>query len=108
MVELTAVGGEVRPGIEDAGEHFLDVGDMRADCGLAAERLLEIGRGGQVIGMGVGFQNPVDGQLLLADIGNDGIRRFGGGAARLGVEVQDRIDNRAVVAAWFADDVGDG
>ena len=54
-VELRSVGGEVRPGIEQPAEGILYLDHPRPDTDFTAERVLEIGRGGDVIGMDVGF-----------------------------------------------------
>ena len=42
-IELAAVTGEARLGIEQGTEHLLHLGDVRADSGMAAELFLEVG-----------------------------------------------------------------
>ena len=66
VVELAAVGSEFRLQMEDALEHVLHLGDLAADGNFAAQVLAQIGRRREVVGMGMGFQNPVHRQVLLA------------------------------------------
>jgi hypothetical protein len=63
MVELRAVQLEAGFHVEDAFEHFLHAADVVTNGGLAAHVLLQIRRCGQVVGMGMGFQNPLDRQV---------------------------------------------
>jgi hypothetical protein len=42
-IELAAVAGEPGLGIEQRAEHFLHLGDLRTDAGMAAELFLEVG-----------------------------------------------------------------
>ncbi len=58
LVELAAVALELGALVEDLAEGVLHHGDLVADADLAAEVFLQIGRGGQVVGMDVGFENP--------------------------------------------------
>jgi hypothetical protein len=56
-VEVAAVGLHVLR-IEDRAEDALHVADVLADADARAGARLDEGRGGQVVGMGVGFQHP--------------------------------------------------
>jgi hypothetical protein len=59
-IELRAVPREVGASVEQFSEDVLDADDFPADRELAAQVLLEIGRGRQVIGVSVGLQEPID------------------------------------------------
>jgi hypothetical protein len=60
VVELAAIAGEAAAGIEQLAEHLLHLADVAADGDAPAELLLEVGRGRQVVGVGMGFQYPFD------------------------------------------------
>ena len=68
MVELLAIGMEGFLRVEDRLEDLLHVADVLADGGAAADLRLEIRGGGQVVGMGVGLQDPVDRQFPRPDM----------------------------------------
>ena len=108
LVELTAVALERAFGIEDLCENALDDVDLGADAGLAAELFLKIRRGGQVVGVNVGFENPLDGQVVPPHIGDDVVRRFRLRAAGGGVVVQQRVDDRGFFRRRVADNMARG
>ena len=60
-IKVRAVALEVGTGIEQLAECLLHDDDVLADGDLSADLLLQIGRGREVIGVGVGLQMPVDG-----------------------------------------------
>ena len=68
QIELAAVTLEIRTCIEDFAERVLDDGDLLADTELAAKLLLDIGRGGKMIGVDVGLENPIKGEIVSADM----------------------------------------
>jgi len=94
--------------VVDLGKGLLHRLDGGADGDVAAQLLLQVGRGGQVVRVRVGFQQPAALQAVLAHEGDDLVGRRGRGAARLGIIVEDGIDDGAVPAILFVDDVGDG
>lgn len=51
--------------VEDALECGLYRRDMLTDCRPSTEHTLEIGTGCQVVGVNVGFQNPINGQVVV-------------------------------------------
>ena len=107
LVELRAVG----PGailVVHLGEGPLHRLDGGADGDVAAQLLLQIGRGRQVVRMGMGFQQPAALQAVCAHEGDDLVCRGGRGAACLGVVVEHGIDDGAVLAILRVDNVGDG
>ena len=54
---------------------------MLADGNLAAQLFLDVAGGGKVVGVDVGFKNPLNLQLFLLHKGNDGVGRRSGRAA---------------------------
>lgn len=56
MVELAAVARHVVASVEQLAEYLLHRDDMLADADLATQHFLQIGRGGQMIRMHMGFQ----------------------------------------------------
>ena len=76
-VELRAVALELGALVEDLAEGVLDDPDVVADADLAAELLLKIGRGGEVVGMDMGLQDPLHVEALALDMGDDGVGRSG-------------------------------
>jgi hypothetical protein len=56
MVELAAVALELGSGVEDV----LDDTDVPADGERAAEPVLDVGRGREVVRVDVGLENPLD------------------------------------------------
>ena len=63
-VELAAVALELGAFVEDLAEGLLNDGDLVADAELAAELLLDVGRGGEVIGMNMRFDQPFELETL--------------------------------------------
>jgi hypothetical protein len=106
MVELRSVGGKTGAGIEHAAEVVLHIRDMRPDADAPAQFLPDIGGGRQVVGMDMGFDDPLGGQPLGPDMVHDPLRRDGSDPARRRVEIQHAIDYRAAPAARVADDMG--
>lgn len=107
LVELRTVG----PGVilmVDGGERLLHRLDGGADGHVAAQLLLQVGRGGQVVGMRVGFQQPAALQAVFAHEGDHLVGRGGGRAARLRVVVEHGIDDGAVPTVGLIHNIGDG
>ena len=98
MIELRTVDAKFRLKVEQGLEHALNLADRLTDRNLAAQFPTQIRRGGQVIGMGVGFQQPLHLQLMLANEGDDLVGLGGGGSPGGGVVVEHRVDDRAVTA----------
>jgi hypothetical protein len=64
-VELRAVALELGAFVEDLAEGVLHDHDLVADADLAAELLLDVGRGGQVVGMDMGLDDPLQLQAVV-------------------------------------------
>ncbi len=107
-VELGAVPGEGGAFVEDLAEHVLDGEDLAADRELAAEPLLKIGGGGEMVGMGVGLEQPFHPETLVRHIGDDRIGAFAGRAPRRLVEIEDAVDDRGRFGDGIGNDVGGG
>jgi hypothetical protein len=60
-VELAAIGGEAVFDVEEPLKDALHHGNGRANGGLSAQGFLQIGGRRKVIGVDVGFQDPVNG-----------------------------------------------
>ena len=97
-VPLRAVGLKIGA-VVDVLPELLDVDDVRADRGRRAGLLLEIVRGGEMVGVRMGVEDPFDRQALLRDMGEDRIGAAGRDRAGLLVEVEHRIDDRAGLVA---------
>ncbi|MNR12406.1 hypothetical protein D3C85_1287590 [compost metagenome] len=108
VVKLPTVGGEAGFEIENALEHALHAVDLLADGDAAAQLLFQVGGGGQVVGVGVGFDDPVQRQLLLAHEVQQPVGGGGGGAPGLGIVVQHRVDDRRMAAALVVHHIADG
>ena len=74
-VKLRSVTPEPRAFVEDLAEGVLHHRDLIADPDQAAQLFLNIGRGGQMVGMDMGFENPFQIKILVAQKGDDRIRR---------------------------------
>ena len=107
MVELRAVMGKARPGIEDLAEHVLHLADMIADADPAAEMFLDIGRRREMVGMDMGFQHPVHYQPLGADKFDHRIGRFRRRAPGGGAVIEHGIDHGGALGRRIPDDIAD-
>ena len=106
-VELRAVALELGALVEDLAEGVLHDGDVAADAELAAQLLLDVGRGGQVVGMDMGLDQPLDREAVRLDEGDDLVGVVVGDAPGGVVDVHDGIDDGAGVRRRVLDDVGD-
>ncbi|MNJ49407.1 hypothetical protein D3C77_446340 [compost metagenome] len=107
-IELTAIAGEATVGIEQRAEDFLHLGDLATDCNLPTQRLFEVGRGGQVIGVYMGFQYPLDLATERFHPAHQLVRRRAAGAPGLGIVIQDTVDQCTVSAATVHHQIADG
>ena len=73
-IELAAVLGETRLGVEQLAKRRLHRADSIADTGLPTQLALEVARRGQVIRMYVGSQDPHHRQPLAANEFDEPIR----------------------------------
>ena len=86
----------------------MDLGDLRANRQATAERLFDVGGGGQMIGVHVGFQQPVQRQALLAHIGDQPVGASVGRAPGGRVVIKHRIDYGAAFALRVTDHIAVG
>lgn len=61
VIELRAVEHELGLEVEHRLEHLLHLADLRANGDAAAQLRAQVGRGRQVVSVGVGFQQPLHG-----------------------------------------------
>ena len=73
VVKLAAIGVEFGLQVEDGLEYGLHIGNRRANGDLAAQVFAQVVGRRQVVGMGVGFENPLHGQRPLFDEGHQGV-----------------------------------
>src|SRR3569623_3512096 len=93
-VPLRAVRRKCRPVVDRLPE-LLYVGDVRAYGGRRAGSGLEVMRRGEMVGVGVGVENPVHRQPFALDIAENRVGTGRGGRTGFLVEVMNGIDNRA-------------
>ncbi|VXD00541.1 hypothetical protein SPHINGOT1_300004 [Sphingomonas sp. T1] len=105
-VELGTVALKIGAGVEDFAEHVLNPDDLTADRELPAKRLLKIRCRRQVIGMSMGFQQPIDRQSLIPHVSDHCVRRRSFGPARRGVKIEDAVDDRSLFRRRVPNDVG--
>ncbi|MOA12421.1 hypothetical protein D3C78_1324100 [compost metagenome] len=108
VVELTAIGGELGLDVEQLAEGVLDHRNAVADAELSAELFLEVVAGAHVVGVHVGFQDPLHAEVVLAHVGNQLVGAVVRGASGGGIVVQHRVDQRALAAVRIAHHVAVG
>ena len=106
-VELRPVALEFGAFVEHLAERVLHHGDVTPDPDPAAQLALDIGRGGQMVGVDMGFDQPFDRQALDADKGDDLLGVVIGDPPGGIVDVHHAVDDRAGVAGGVADDIAD-
>ena len=106
-VEVAAVGLQV-VGVEDRPEDPLHVLDVLADADRRAGLRLDVGRAGQVVGMGVGLQHPDDIVALGLRGREDGVDRANVDRAGLGVVVEHGVDDGGLPRGGIPHQIGDG
>lgn len=108
MVELRTVNAKRRLQVEQVLEHALHLADGLANGDFAAQGTAQVRRGGQVVGVGVGFQQPLHLQAMGLDERHDVVGLARVGASGRGVVVEHRVDNGTGSTVRFIDDVGPG
>ncbi len=92
VIELASIQAKLRFKVEYFLEHTLHSGNVRADGYFSTQARAHIRRSRQVIGMGMGFQNPLNRQIHFLHESNDLI---GGGrrrSPRFWIVIQHRIN----------------
>jgi hypothetical protein len=107
-VELRAVALELGAFVEDLAEGVLHHGDVAPDADLAAQLPLDIGRGGQVVGVDMGLDQPFQRQAPVADMGDQLVGMVIGDAAGGIVDVHHGIDDGAGVRSGVLHHIADG
>ena len=98
LVELAAIALEFCAGIKRLAKYLLNIANVGTNSGFAAQFVMQVRRRRQVIRVYVGFQDPLDLQVVAADVLNNLISRAHIGASCGVVKIQDRIENGAGLA----------
>jgi hypothetical protein len=106
-VELRPVAPELGAFVEHLAEGVLHDADVLADADPAAQPLLQIGRGRQVVGVDVGLEYPLHLQPFGPHMGDDGIGRGGVGPPARVVEIEHAVDYCGGTPVRIAHDIGD-
>ena len=96
VVELAAVAAQIGR-VEYGPKDLLHVADMLADADLGPGLELDIGRAGEVVGMGMRLENPVEGEAVLLGRLEDHVGRLGRGLAARVIVVEHRVDHRGAL-----------
>ncbi|MNV89284.1 hypothetical protein D3C71_1835670 [compost metagenome] len=78
-IELTAITGEAGFSVEQVTEHLLHLSDVSADGCVPTELFLQIRRCRKMIGMDMGFQDPLHLRAQGFYPGNQTVGRGGAG-----------------------------
>ena len=105
MVELAAVGGEARSGVEKPAEYALHDSHLPADRCPAAELFLEVGGCREVIGVDVRLENPLDAGTGLGDAADQPVSIVGADSSRLRVVIEHAVDDDAARSVSIEDEV---
>ena len=95
LVELAAVALELRALVEDLAECILHNLNPVADADLAPDTFLQVWRCGQMVGMDMGFQQPLHVKALGLDESDDLVCGFRICPTRSIIEIQHGIDDGA-------------
>lgn len=95
-IPLPAIGGETIAQVVDAFPQLLDVDDFLADGSWHATVCSQIDSCRQVVGVRMRIQDPSHAGLAIRDEPQDLVSRYGRGSRRFFVEIQKRIDDRAI------------
>ena len=106
VVELAAIAGERVARIEEFAENGLYLADVCADGDPTAQLPAQVGRGGEMVGVGVGLEYPRDRQALCPHPVDDPVGLGRGSAAGGMVVVEDAVDDGSHTAVGIADEIG--
>ena len=107
MVEFAAIGlCDLQ--IENRIEDFLHFIYVRADPDARASLRFQILRSGQMVGMGMGLEDPFHSDLFFGHLFEKGVGARRRQFARAWIVVEDRIDDGSVVRHRINDQIGSG
>ena len=104
MIPLRPIGAQIGE-IVDVRPQFLRVDDVLADGGRRAGRGLQVARGGEMVGVRMRVEDPLDLQSQLGDVSEDRIGAVRCNRARFLVEVEHGVDDRAGIRCRVRDDI---
>ncbi len=107
-VKLASIALEFGPFVEDLAEGFLHDQDLLAYPDLAAQSLLDIGRCRQMVRMDMGFDDPLELEVVLPDMLDNRVGMIIGDPARRVIDVHYRVDDSAGTRGRVFDHVADG
>jgi hypothetical protein len=94
VIELASLPRHVLE-IEHGPEDLLHLSDVLADADLGLRLCLDIGRGREMIGMGMGLEHPDDADTLRLRLGQNSPGRISRSLSRTMVIVEHRVDHGA-------------
>ena len=104
-IKLRSVALKFRTFVENFAKGLLDHHDFFTDPDFAPQAILKVWRSTQVVGMNVGFNDPIDSQAAVMNFGNQFIGRIIRDLARGIINVHDAINDGAMIAIWVLDDI---
>src|SRR5581483_10774164 len=107
-VELAAVAAEFGALVEDLSERLLDGEDVVANSDSAAELLLDVGRSREMVGMGMGLDQPLQLQAVGPDIVDQNVGGLVADATGRIIDVHHGIDDPAGCGLRVAHHIADG
>ena len=107
VAELAAVDGEI-PEVKYAFEYVLHRCDLGTDSGRPTNLVRNMRCAAKMVRVDMRFQNPVNRQIGVFDIGDQFVGRSCGRPAGVGLVVEHRIDDDCASCFGIADHVRDG
>ena len=106
-IEIAAIGPQVF-GIEYGAEDPLHVLDVLADADPRAGPGFDVGRTGEMVGMRMGLEYPLDRKLVLVRRRQNGFYRTDVDGAVALIEIEDGIDHRRAAGHGIGHQIADG
>ena len=107
VIEFVAINAEIS-GVEHRTEDLLNIPDVFADAHLRAGLDLDVWRIGEMVGMGMGFEQPYDLQAIFFCSLRDSIGRCRRRFPALMVVVEDRTDDSGLLRFRIGNEVAHG
>jgi hypothetical protein len=108
VIELGSISGELRSQVKQRLENLLDAINHAPDCDTSSDLRLEVRRIREVICVGVGLKDPVDGELLRTNESDHVVCRRVRRAPAAWVEIENRVDDGTVPSLVIEHDMGEG
>eukprot|EP00003_Mantamonas_plastica_P027470 TRINITY_DN5895_c0_g4_i1.p2 TRINITY_DN5895_c0_g4~~TRINITY_DN5895_c0_g4_i1.p2 ORF type:complete len:242 (+),score=2.08 TRINITY_DN5895_c0_g4_i1:471-1196(+) len=108
LIKLTAITGKLGASVKRFTEDFLHIKDMGSNSGFTPQVFMQIRCRREMVSMNVGFENPLDSQVMAANILYDRVSRTDIGASCGVIEVQNGIDNGTGLAVRIPHYIAEG